>query len=325
MYKKFLVTVTSILFFALLTIADISADEFTITNEAEILYGREVHAFFDGNYNEAIRIFDKVEYLESDDPRPYFFAALAKYRLDKNSEEADKYFKKAAQLEWESKGAREYDIPEALRRIQGNERLHVEKYRTQAKINWQKTKTIRDKIKYGQQSENDKKIIADVSKGFVSTAEFGASSPDPLHNDKNNHSTNNTENILTDIINASNPTTGNPKETVDVPITTKSLNEYDINPVTGPIQTEGEMIIEDDDIFAEFDDEPKPTPKKPSIPTPDPKPADNPDQTPDPEPADNPDQTPDPKPADNPTPTDEETPEPIGEPEPENNNPTPTT
>jgi hypothetical protein len=318
MYKNFLLSAAVILFFVRLSVADTPADEFTIANEAEVLYGKGVHEFFDGNYKEAITIFDRVEYLSSSDPRPYFFMAIARYRLDADSAEADKYFKKAAKLEWEGRAVREYDVSDALRRIQGKERLHVEQYRTQAKVAWQKAKTIRDNIKYGQQNTDDKRIIADVSKGFVAVTEFGASSPDPYNDGKEPPKKVKSDGILTSIIESANPTGGNAVETVDVTVKEIPVAEYgkdDDNPMTGTIQIEGAMIIEDDDIFAEFDDEPKPTA--------DPEPADNTETpetpkdqtTPESENEDVADPI-DSEPSDEPDPPVADPPEPISEPEP---------
>ncbi|MDR2346751.1 MAG: hypothetical protein LBE18_11850 [Planctomycetaceae bacterium] len=252
MYKNFSLAV--ILLFVFSIVSEVRSTEFTIVNEAEVLYGKGVHAFFEGDYNRAIEIFKKVEYLASEDPRPYFFMAIAHYRLDKKSADADKYFKKAAKLEWDGKAVHEYDVADAISRIQGNERLHIEQYRTQAKIEWQKTNSIKENIKYGQQNATDKKIVADISKAFVGSAEFGASSPDPFKNDKNNLQTNNSNDLLTKIIDSAKPITGDPTETIN--ISTNDGN-YDLSPIEGPIQIEGQMIIDEDDIFAEFDDNPQ--------------------------------------------------------------------
>ncbi|MDR2641785.1 MAG: hypothetical protein LBC74_03210 [Planctomycetaceae bacterium] len=339
MYKNFSVIIVTIVFFICSGIAEIPADEFTIANEAEVLYGKGVHAFFDGNYKEAIAIFEKVEYLASEDPRPYFFAALARYRLDTNSEDADKYFKKAAILEWQGKSVREYDVSEALRRIQGKERLHIEHYRTQMKISWQKSNSTRDNIKYGEQKASDNKIVADVSKSFVGEAPFGANSPDPFKDGKDNKPKN-SANLLDTILESGNVMGGKPTETVDVSVTSKSSNEYDKTAIEGAVQNEGEMIIEDEDVFAEFDDEPKQvadpkstneseSPKEITpIPTPTPEPdaktetttetktVDNPEPIVDPDSTNKPETTVEPKPADKPEPIVE--PESTGKPEPTN-------
>ncbi|MDR1485197.1 MAG: hypothetical protein LBT09_10280 [Planctomycetaceae bacterium] len=341
MYKNFVVVMVGVLFFICSGLAEIAADEFTIINESEILYGKGVHAFFDGNYKEAIEIFNKVEYLASEDPRPYFFAAIARYRLDADSADADKYFKKAAKLELEGRSFREYDVSDALRRIQGKERLHVERYRTQTKIEWQKTNSVRDNIRYGQQVEKDKKIVAGVSKSFVGTAEFGASSPDPFKNDKNN-TENKSSALLNTIIDSANATGGEAKEVVDVSIP-KKPDGYDKTPLEGVVQVEGQMIIDDEDVFAEFDDEPKQVAEtkstdesespKETITTPndtektetettettDPKPADKPETTTEPEP-DKPESIVDPEPEKKPESTTEpepDKPESIVDPEPE--------
>jgi tetratricopeptide (TPR) repeat protein len=309
MYKFFLLVVVLVSFFARLGVADTPADEFIIANEAEVLYGKGVHAFFDGDYKSALTIFGRVEYLASEDPRPYFFSALARYRLDNGSAEADKYFKKAAKLEWEGRAVREYNVSDALRRIQGKERLHIEQYRTQAKIEWQKAKSISDDIKYGQQTKNDKKIIADVAKGFAVTEQFGATSTDPYNSGKEEvKTTKKPENILEQILDAGNEIGGDATETIDVTAQEKNLGKSEPDPFDGTIQVEGQMSIEDEDVFAEFDEEPKQT-EKTEIETP--------EQTTNPEPETTPETTTDPKP--------EDEPEPIIDPKPEDEEPEPIT
>jgi hypothetical protein len=310
MYKFFLSMVVLVSFFARLGVADTSADEFTIANEAEVLYGKGVHAFFDGDYKAALTIFGRVEYLASEDPRPYFFSALARYRLDNESAEADKYFKKAAKLEWEGRAVREYNVSDALRRIQGKERLHIEQYRTQAKIEWQKAKSISESIRYGEQSKNDQKIIADVSTNFVSKTDFGATSPDPFHSSKDDTPKNRSDNILQNILKTNDAMEGDATETIDVTAPDKRLGASEANPFDGPVQTEGEMVIEDEDVFAEFDEEPKQTAKT-EIDTPEPPK----EQTATPESNNTT------EPAENPKPDEE--PEPIADPKPNDDDPEP--
>ena len=159
--------------------AQASGNVFAVENEAEALYGRGVHAFFSDDYQETVHLLAEVEKLGSQDPRPYFFIALAQRRLGKN-EEAEKNFKKAARLEWEGRAARDYKVSEALRRIQGNERLFVEKYRTQARLEWQKTEKRRQEILFGERKARDREIMATLAKPVVGTAPFGANSVNPF-------------------------------------------------------------------------------------------------------------------------------------------------
>lgn len=165
------------------------ADVFAKENEAESLYGKGVHAFFDADYRGAIKTLTKVEELGSEDPRPYYFLALSYHRLGK-SDEAEATFKTAAKLEWEGRSARDFDVSNALKRVQGKERLYVESFRRQAKLDWEKADQNRQEEKYGQEQIESKSILAKLAKGselpppepsrFIGVAPFGARSIDPL-------------------------------------------------------------------------------------------------------------------------------------------------
>ncbi|MDR1923039.1 MAG: hypothetical protein LBQ66_01595 [Planctomycetaceae bacterium] len=232
----------------------VSADFFADENQAEVLYGQGVHKFFDRDYKGAIAIFDRVESLASEDPRPYYFKAIALYRLNAKSADADKYFKLAAKLEWEGRAVREYNVPDAIRRIQGNERLHVEKYRTDAKVAWQKTESARNDIKYGYQKQRDKEIVADVSRSFVGTADFGANTPDPLNINETNNKTQDGESA-SDILDEGEVLSGEVTDTIDIQTIKKTVNDELLQ---GKVHKEGELILTDEDIFAEFDNDTEP-------------------------------------------------------------------
>lgn len=160
-----------------------SVDTLFKVSRAENLYGKGVHAFFDKNYSGAIDLLTQTEQLGSEDPRPYYFLALAHSRL-KHNDKADEYFKKAAQFEWEGQAVRDYNVSEALRRIQGNERLHIERYRTQAKLDWQKSEKRRREMLYAKENANEKRILSEIAGHPVVLAPFGAQSIDPLKTGK---------------------------------------------------------------------------------------------------------------------------------------------
>lgn len=160
-----------------------SVDTLFKVSRAENLYGKGVHAFFDKNYSGAIDLLAQAEQLGSEDPRPYYFLALAHSRL-KHNDKADEYFKKAAQFEWEGQAVRDYNVSEALRRIQGNERLHIERYRTQAKLDWQKSEKRRREMLYAKENANEKRILSEIAGHPVVVAPFGAQSIDPLKTGK---------------------------------------------------------------------------------------------------------------------------------------------
>jgi tetratricopeptide (TPR) repeat protein len=166
------------------------ADVFAKESEAENLYGKGVHAFFDTDYAGAIKLLTKVEELGCEDPRPYFFLGLAQYRL-KQKDVAKETFKKAAELEWTGRAAKDFNVSDALKRIQGKERLHVESFRRQAKADWEKADKSRQQERYGQERLDGKAILAKLSKGSElpqpkqesagGIAPFGAKSIDPFN------------------------------------------------------------------------------------------------------------------------------------------------
>jgi len=112
----------------------IAGNPFLITEESDYIYGQGVHAFFDRNYEEAVTILLRAEAIDTEDPRPYYFLGLA-YLRQKQTEKADQYFRKAAQLEYSGRALRDYAVSESLRRIQGEERLRLETIRTAERAN----------------------------------------------------------------------------------------------------------------------------------------------------------------------------------------------
>ena len=131
--------------------AGITTDTFAAADESDYLYGKGVHAFFDRNYEEAVTVLSKAEELKSEDPRPYYFLGLAYLRQKKN-EQADQYFKTAAQLEYSGRALRDYAVSEALRRIQGEERLRIEKIRAEERINAGANEQRRQEMRYNRET-----------------------------------------------------------------------------------------------------------------------------------------------------------------------------
>lgn len=179
MSKKGRLVFALIMLFVCSGYARVSGQVFSKENQAELLYGKGVHAFFDGDYRESLQLLGQVEKLGSEDPRPYYFMALAYHRM-KQDDKADEFFRKAARFEWVGQAMRDYKVSDALRRIQGAERLYVEMYRKQAKIDWQKEEKVRQQEKYGLQKTRDKDVLNALAQSFVGTAPFGARSVDPF-------------------------------------------------------------------------------------------------------------------------------------------------
>ena len=144
----------------------LAADSAVVVDESDSLYGQGVHAFFDSNYEAAVKILSKAEEMKINDPRPYYFLGLA-YLRQKKTERANQYFKKAAQQEFSDRTLRDYAVSESLRRIQGEERQRIEKIRLEERTNAQIREQTLQEMRYGketvprenlatlQQTEND--------------------------------------------------------------------------------------------------------------------------------------------------------------------------
>jgi hypothetical protein len=103
----------------------VRADDFTAARQ----YGAGVHDFFQGRYFEAIEHFDRALAENGRDPRVYYFRGLAKRRLGW-IDDARTDFLMGSQLEVALKRR---DVGMALQRVQGADRLTVERFRREAR------------------------------------------------------------------------------------------------------------------------------------------------------------------------------------------------
>jgi len=134
---------------------------FTV-DESDLVYGKGVHAFFDRDYEGTVTILLQAEEIKSVDPRPYYFLGLAFLRQEK-TDEADQYFKKAAQLEYSGRALRDYNVSESLRRIQGEERLRLEKIRTEERSNARIREQQQREARYGSESTASREAIRQLA------------------------------------------------------------------------------------------------------------------------------------------------------------------
>jgi tetratricopeptide (TPR) repeat protein len=128
-----------------------ATDTVFVADESDAIFGKGVHAFFDRDYEEAVKILSKVDELKTNDPRPYYFLGLANLWQDE-TEKADKFFKKAAELEYSGRALRHYAVSESLRRIQGEERLRLEKIREEERTNAQVREQRIREARYGSET-----------------------------------------------------------------------------------------------------------------------------------------------------------------------------
>ena len=123
-------------------------------------YGRGAHAYFSGDSILADQHLTRAIEANSRDPRPYYFRALNRWKLGRTSEAIDD-FRTGAMLEAKSPG--QYAIGRALERVQGPNRLTLEKYRENGRMQHAiVNRQIRQK-----RYENQKRIEASVNRRRV--------------------------------------------------------------------------------------------------------------------------------------------------------------
>jgi hypothetical protein len=103
-----------------------------------VSYDRGVHAYFAGRYADADAFLLQAQANELNDPRPYYFRALTLLRLGRSAE-AREEFGIAASFEAETPNR--YAVGTALQRVQGADRLLLEKYRRMARASTQSLKS----------------------------------------------------------------------------------------------------------------------------------------------------------------------------------------
>jgi hypothetical protein len=95
------------------------------------LYGRGVHAFFGQQYAEAHELFTEAIDAGSRDPRNHYFRGLCLSRLGR-PEESQKDFTTGAELELSADQI--YNVSISLQRVQGPDRLRLERSRSTARL-----------------------------------------------------------------------------------------------------------------------------------------------------------------------------------------------
>lgn len=121
------------------------------------MYGAGVHAFYSNDFYRAYEQFSAAVDGGSQDPRCYYYRGLCLIRLGR-AEEAQKDFETGAKLETADVN-RFYNVPAALQRIQGNDRLTVEQYRTQARMKaFERQRELRA-ARYGEQRQAEQRVL----------------------------------------------------------------------------------------------------------------------------------------------------------------------
>lgn len=94
-------------------------------------YGSGVHAYFSGNFDRTYDDLTAVIEAGSEDPRALYFRGLAALRLGR-SDEAEADFSAGAMLE--ARAAGNWRVSQSLERVQGCDRLQLERHRVRARV-----------------------------------------------------------------------------------------------------------------------------------------------------------------------------------------------
>ncbi|MDP6554517.1 MAG: hypothetical protein QGG71_07600 [Pirellulaceae bacterium] len=145
-------------------------------------YGQGVHAFFAGDYSLAHEMLTTAIDQGSTDPRAYYFRGLTYGRLGR-PDEAVMDHKKGSELE-AGGTTRVYPVGRSLQRVQGKERLELERYRQVARLtirmrNLKASAARYESIQRGEADvlrNSDRKLPADAAK-MVGTPPADASDP----------------------------------------------------------------------------------------------------------------------------------------------------
>lgn len=99
-----------------------------------VAYGNGVHAYYDADYQCSYDELSGVIEAGSNDPRVYYYRGLAALKLGR-LDEAEADFQQGANLEAEGRGGQSSrSISLALERVQGCDRLKLERFRGQARV-----------------------------------------------------------------------------------------------------------------------------------------------------------------------------------------------
>lgn len=107
---------------------------FPVTSESRpvaAVYGQGVHAYFAGDYQRSYDDLSQAIAAGTQDPRAYYFRGLAAVRLGR-LDEAEADFSSGADREMTQSG--DWPVGRSLERIQGGDRLRLERHRTRARV-----------------------------------------------------------------------------------------------------------------------------------------------------------------------------------------------
>ncbi|MBM4000188.1 MAG: hypothetical protein FJ297_11760 [Planctomycetes bacterium] len=120
-------------------------------------YGRGVHAYYSGKWDEAHALLTRAIEKGARDPRCFYFRGLTFARSGR-PEEADADMKRGAALEAADLD-RHYDVARSLQRVQGEIRIQLEKHRDAARIAARELAAKRARAKYEEFLKDEQRVL----------------------------------------------------------------------------------------------------------------------------------------------------------------------
>jgi hypothetical protein len=125
-------------------------------SDATSLYSQGVHAYFAGQSAQAEYYLSTARALNPDDPRTYYFLALARMRQGRGDEAR---FDMQTGAALEAQQPNRFAVGISLERVQGSDRLLLEHYRRQGRASHAALRVERDRARYDQIQKREPEVI----------------------------------------------------------------------------------------------------------------------------------------------------------------------
>jgi tetratricopeptide (TPR) repeat protein len=143
-------------------------------------FGSGAHAFFGGDYQRAYDDLTQAIAAGTKDPRAFYFRGLAARRMGR-IDEAEADFSSAARIEADTLG--DWPVSRTLERIQGDDRLAIERHRVRSRIEAIQTRKDAADRRYSQiESVQDTYLRRRRPEGVIqdNASAFGTPEPRPV-------------------------------------------------------------------------------------------------------------------------------------------------
>ncbi|MFM7520435.1 MAG: tetratricopeptide repeat protein [Planctomycetota bacterium] len=121
-------------------------------------YGSGVHSYFAGDYARSHEILSQAIEAGTGDPRAWYFRGLAALKLGR-LDEAEADFSAGARRESENAGA--WGVAKSLERVQGCERLQLERHRVRARVASLQEDRRRSRLRYLEVESAEPEVLRD--------------------------------------------------------------------------------------------------------------------------------------------------------------------